>query len=76
MGKQVFKIKLPKKWRIHAIFYMSLLEQDTTKKKQVKTAIELDKGDSKKHKVEKICNSTVYVSKSEDYLLGFYYLVS
>ena len=35
VGKQVYKLKLPKKWRIHDVFYVFLLEQDTTKKGQV-----------------------------------------
>ena len=32
MGKQAYKLELPKKWKIHDIFHVSLLEQDTTKK--------------------------------------------
>ena len=35
VGKQAYKLELPKKWRIHDVFYMSLLEQDTTKKGRV-----------------------------------------
>ena len=54
---------------------MSLLEQDTTKKGQVKIAIELDKGNSKEYEVKTICYSAVYTSKSENHVLGFYYLV-
>ena len=30
VGKQAYKLKLPKKWKIHDIFHMSLLERDTT----------------------------------------------
>ena len=32
IGKQAYKLKLPKKWKIHNVFYVLLLEQDTTKK--------------------------------------------
>ena len=35
VGKQAYKLKLPKKWRIHNVFHISLLEQNTTKKGQV-----------------------------------------
>ena len=35
VGKQVYKLELPKKWRIHDIFQVSLLELDNTKKGQV-----------------------------------------
>ena len=35
VGKQVYKFELPKKWRIHNIFHVSLLEQDTMKKGRV-----------------------------------------
>ena len=35
IGKQAYKLKLPKKLRIHDVFHISLLEQDTTKKGQV-----------------------------------------
>ena len=35
VGKQVYKLELPKKWRIHDVFHISLLEQNTTKKGQV-----------------------------------------
>ena len=30
--KQAYKLELSKKWRIHNVFYMSLLEQDITTK--------------------------------------------
>ena len=35
VGKQAYKLKLPKKWRIYKVFHVSLLKQDTTKKGQV-----------------------------------------
>lgn len=35
VGKQTYKLKLSKKLRIHNVFYILLLEQNTTKKEQV-----------------------------------------
>ena len=32
VGKQGYKLELPEKWRIYNVFYVSLLEQDTTRK--------------------------------------------
>ena len=33
--KQAYKLKLLKKWRIHAVFHVLLLEQNTIKKGRV-----------------------------------------
>ncbi len=73
MGKQAYKIELPKKWRIHDVFHVSLLEQNTTRKGRVETAIELDEGDSEEYEVEAICDSAVYARESEGHLPGLYY---
>ena len=55
IGKQAYKLELPKKWRIYNVFHMSLLEQDITKKERVEKVPELDAGDnSKEYKVEAI----------------------
>ena len=58
---------------------MSLLKQDTTRKRWVNKKIpELDAGneDSEEYKMEAIWNNAVYVNKSESsYLPGLYYLV-
>ena len=58
---------------------MSLLEQDTTKKKEVEKILKWDTGknDSKEYKKEAIWVSKVYANKWKlDHLLGFYYLVA
>ena len=34
VSKQAYKLELPKKWRIHGVFHMSLLEQDITRKRR------------------------------------------
>ena len=59
---------------------MSLLEQDTTRKKQVDknvTELEFDAGNSKEYKVEAIWENAVYAMESESgHLPGLYYLVA
>ena len=79
IGKQTYKLELPKKWRIHDVFHMSLLEQDTTKKGRVDNEnVELDAGNkNREYEVEVIWDSKVYVRESESgNLSGLYYLVS
>ena len=77
--KQAYKLELPKKWRIQDVFHMSLLEQDTTRKKWVDDEnVELDAGDkNEEYEVEVIRDSEIYARESEsDHLPGLYYLVS
>ena len=57
---------------------MSLLKQNTIKKKQVdeNNVIELNTGNnSNEYKLEIIYNSTVYIIKLASYLLELYYLI-
>lgn len=56
MEKQVYKLKLLKKWRIHDVFYISLLKKNITKKRWVdKDVTEFEVGSNNKdYKVEKI----------------------
>ena len=78
VGKQAYKFKLPKKWKIHDVFHLSLLEQDITKKERVEEVLELDAGnkDSDEYEMEAIRKSAVYANKSElGHLLGLYSLV-
>ena len=79
VGKQTYKLELPKKWRIHDIFNVSLLEQNTTRKGWVDDeSVELDAGDENgKYEVEAICDSKVYARESESgHLPDLYYLIS
>ena len=81
VGKQAYKLELPKKWRIYDVFHVSLLEQDTTRKGRVHedNLEELDAGDndSGEYEVEAIRDSAVYARESESgHLPGLYYLVS
>ena len=62
------------------MFYVSLLEQNITKKERVSIELpKLDAGDkdSKKYKVEAIWDNAVYINTLEwAHLLGLYYLVA
>ena len=43
IDKKAYKLKLPKRWRIHDVFYLSLLEQNTPRKEWLdKKVIELE----------------------------------
>ena len=57
---------------------MLLLEQDTTRKEQIKKVAELDAGNkSEEYEVEAIWDSAVYTEESESgHLPGLYYLVA
>ena len=55
--KQAYKLKLLKRWKMHDIFQMSLLEQNTTRKERADkrvTELELKASDSKEYEIEAI----------------------
>ncbi len=79
--KQVYKLELSVKWKIHNIFHVSLLEQDTTRKGRVDKALpepkkEFEARDNKEYKVEAIINSAVYSQQANNQMPDLYYLVS
>ena len=80
VGKQAYKLELPKNWTIHNVFHVSLLEKDITRKERVDenvTKLEFDPGESEENKVEVIQNSAVYAMELESgHLPGLYYLVA
>ena len=57
VGKQTYKLELPKKWKIHDVFYIFLLEQNTSKKGQVNDIqldFEFEAGNNKEYKINDI----------------------
>ena len=54
VGKQAYKLELPKKFRIDDVFHMSLLEKGTIKKRQEFSVPEFEPGDNKEYEVEAI----------------------
>ena len=78
VGKQAYKLELPRKWRIHNVFYVFMLKQDTTKKGQVNNMqldFKFEADNDKEHEVDGIWDSVVYAKESVDQLPGLYYLV-
>ena len=80
VGKQAYKLNLPTKWKIHNVFHVILLEQDTTKKGRMNELFlepepKFDAGDNKEYGVEAIINSAVYFKKAEKHLPSLHYLV-
>ena len=77
VGKQAYKLELPKECRIHDVFHVSLLEQDTTRKGREFSVLEFKLGDDKEYELEAIRDSMVYAKESKSgHLPGLYYLVS
>ena len=76
---QAYKLKLPKKWKIHDVFHMSLLEYDTTRKGRVDktiTQLEFEVGDNaKEYEIKTMQDSAIYAKESEGHLPELYYLV-
>ncbi len=59
------------KWKIHDVFHVSLLEQDTTRKGRVDKALpepekEFEVGDNKEYEVEAIIDSAMYGQQAND----------
>ena len=77
----MYKSDLSTKWKIHSVFHVLLLEQDTTRKGWMKKLFskpesKFDASNNKKYKLEAIKNSVVYVKGAEEHLPGLYYLIS
>ncbi len=62
VGKQAYKLELPKEWRIYDVFHMLLLEQNSTRKRRMdKTMTRLEfenDGNGEKYEVEATARST------------------
>ena len=57
------------------MFYVSLLEQDTTKKGRKFSVPESEIGNNKKYEIEAIRNIAIYTKKVDKYLPELYHLV-
>lgn len=76
MRNQAYNIELSGKWKIYDVFHVLLLEENITRKRGVETAIKLDKGNSKKYKVEIIHDGKIYAKELDNgHLLDLHYLV-
>ena len=82
VGKQAYKLEYLRKWKIHDVFHVSLLEQNTTGKGRVDEEVRQIKfnagdNDSVEYKVEIIQDNAVYARESKSgHLPSLYYLVS
>lgn len=77
--KQVYKLELPTKLKIYDVLYMSLLEQDITRKKRVDDTLVVPKrefkaGDNKKYEIKVIVNSTVYYQQANNQISDLFIL--
>ena len=55
VGKQVYKLEFPRNWRIYNVFYLSLLEQESTRKWREFSIRKFEQGnDNNEYKVEAI----------------------
>ena len=82
--KQAYKLELPIKWKIYNVFYVSLLKQDTTKKRQINKTLSEPKKElkfktqgNKEYEIKAIIDSAVYGQKinNSNQMPGLYYLV-
>ena len=76
VGKQAYKLELPRNWRIHDVFHVSLVEQDTTRKGRKFSVPVFEPGNDKEYEVELIQDSAVYAKKVDGHLSELYYLVA
>ena len=60
------------------MFYVSLLEQDNTRKEQMNKFVkvpEFEPCNDKKYEIKAIQDSAVYTKEADGYLSGLYYLI-
>lgn len=70
--KQALKRELPKKWRLHILFHVLLLDHDMIRKKRIdKNVIELEAGNIRAYEVKSIRDSMVCAIESVIIYQGF-----
>lgn len=65
VDKKTYKLKLLVNWKTHNVFYLSLLEQDITKRRQIndkRIELKFAAGKDKKYEVEIIQDSAIYTN--------------
>ena len=75
-SKQTYKLELSRSWKIHDMFHMSLLEQDTPRKGQEFSMPEFELNNDKEYEVEVFWDSVVYAKEANGHLPELYYLVA
>ena len=77
IGKQAYKLELPRNWKICDVFHMSLLKQDIIRKKRMNkfSALEFEPGNNKEYEMDAIWDTTVYINEADRHLPGLNYLV-
>ena len=75
VGKQAYKLELPRNWRIYNLFHVLLLEQDNIRREQEFSVPDFEPGDNKEYEVDAIHDSAVYAKEADGYLPKLYYLV-
>ena len=78
--KQIYKLKLPAKWRIHSMFHILFLKRDITKNEAIDQKIadqfEFEKREQPEQEDDLIIDSMVFAKKAiDDKPLKFYYLI-
>lgn len=78
--KQAYRLKLPAKWRIYLVFYVSLLERDITRREAVDQNIadqlKFEEGEQPEQEIDSIIEGMVFVKKAIDGRpLELYYLI-
>lgn len=81
VSKQIYKLELSARQKIHNFFHISLLRQNITKKRQVNKLFDpepaLDIKEDNKYKVEIIKNSAIYANENtRGQFSRLYYLIS
>ena len=68
IGKQAYKLKAQKRWKIPDVFHVSWLDLNNIRKARVEkkvTELEFEAGNSKEYKVEAIWDGAIYANEGK-----------